>query len=322
MKIVIPGGSGQVGQILCRSFAGDGHEVVVLSRTACAHENRWRTVIWDGTTATDWEHEIDGADVVINLAGRSVNCRYDKSTRREIMDSRVHSTRAVGNAIAGASKPPRLWLQASTATIYAHCYDAPNDEYTGIIGGHEPDAPETWRFSIDVARQWEKTAFDVKTPNTRKVLMRSALTLSPDPGGIFDVLLGLVRRGLGGKSGDGRQYVSWIHDADFVRAVSWLIDHDELEGPVNLASPNPLPNEQFMRNLREACGIKIGLPATKWMLEIGAVFLRTETELILKSRRVIPARLLESGFKFNFPHWKDAAADLCQRWRAAHSQQP
>jgi len=208
-----------------------------------------------------------------------------------------------------------VWLQASTATIYAHRYDAPNDEATGILGGVEDDTPDTWRFSIDVATSWERAATEIETPHTRKVLLRSAIMMSPDRGGAFDILLGLVRRGLGGPNGNGCQYVSWIHERDFVRAVSWLMEH-ELEGPVNLAAPNPLPNAEFMAALREAWGIRFGLPASRWMLEMGAVFLRTETELILKSRRVVPARLLESGFVFDFPAWRAAARDLCGRWRA------
>jgi uncharacterized protein (TIGR01777 family) len=316
MKIVIPGGSGQVGTLLARAFQADGHDAVVLSRNP--GKSPWRVVRWDAETAGDWTAELDGADAVINLAGRSVNCRYNIANRREILESRVNSTRAVGQAIARAAVPPRVWLQASTATIYAHRYDAPNDECTGSLGGSEPDAPDTWRFSIEVAKAWERAAEEAIVPQTRKVLLRSAMTMSPDRGGVFDVLLKLVRRGLGGASGDGRQYVPWIHDRDFIRAVYWLIDHDDLNGPVNLAAPHPIPNAEFMHDLRQAWGIGVGLPATRWMLEIGAFFMRTESELVLKSRRVIPGRLLQSGFTFEFPMWPEAAADLCRRWRARH----
>ena len=312
MKIVIPGGSGQVGTILARAFHGSGDEVVVLSRRADARPP-WRLVAWDGATKGDWQREIDDCDVVINLAGRSVNCRYGPANREEILRSRVLSTRVVGEAVARAARPPRVWLQASTATIYAHRYDAPNDEHTGVLGGGEPDAPSTWRFSIDVARAWERAFDDAVTDGTRKVALRSAMTLSPDAGGVFATLLRLARRGLGGRAGDGRQFLSWIHYEDFVSAVRWLIDHDEIAGVVNVASPNPLPNAEFMRVLREAAGIPFGLPAHKWMLEIGAVFMRTETELILKSRRVVPARLLEHGFRFTHPDWRSAACDLCNR---------
>jgi len=316
-KVVIPGGSGQVGTVLARAFQGDGHEVVVLSRKPTSAP--WRVVEWDAQTLGGWQKEFDGADVVINLAGRSVNCRYNTENRRIIKESRVNSTLVVGEAIARASSPPPVWLQASTATIYAHRYDAGNDETTGILGGQEPNVPDTWHFSIDVATSWEQALDEAATPNTRKVKLRSAITLSPDPGGVFEVLLGLVRFGLGGTAGNGRQYLSWIHDRDFVRAINFLIEHQEIEGPVNLATPNPVPNAEFMRTLRQAWGISFGLPATEWMLAIGAVWMGTETELILKSRRVIPGRLLEAGFKFEFPDWGEAARDLCRRWRELRS---
>jgi uncharacterized protein len=318
MKIVIPGGTGQVGTLLARAFSADGHDVVILSRGG--GKSPGRVVLWDAATIAPWAEEIDGADVVINLAGHNVNCRYSAKNRRLIKESRVNSTRVVGQAIAGAARPPRVWLQASTATIYAHSYDRANDEATGILGGDEPNAPDSWRFSIDVAKAWEQAASEMKTLRTRLVLLRSAMTMSPDPGGIFDVLLRLVRFGLGGTAGDGRQYVAWIHERDFIRAVSWLIEHEQLAGPVNIAAPNPVPNAEFIRTLREAWGTGMGLPAAKWMLEVGAFFLRTETELVRKSRRVVPGRLLESGFSFLFPGWKDAAEDLCLRSRSKREQ--
>jgi uncharacterized protein (TIGR01777 family) len=311
MRIVVPGGSGQVGTLLARAFHGDGHDVVVLSRRPRVRP--WREVAWDGVTIGGWAKELDGCDVVINLAGRSVNCRYSAANRREMLESRVASTRVVGEAIAEARHPPCVWLQASTATIYSHRYDAPNDEASGTLGGDEQVAPSSWRFSIEVARAWERTLDEAATPRTRKVALRSAMTMSPDPDGIFDTLLGLVRRGLGGTAADGRQFISWIHHADFVRAVRWLIEHEELDGAVNVCSPNPLPNREFMRLLREAAGAPIGLPASRWMLELGALFMRTETELILKSRWVVPGRLIQDGFVFRYPFWKDAARELCQR---------
>lgn len=317
MKMIIPGGTGQIGTLLAHTFIAQGHEVVVLSRQPVAAP--WRIVQWDARTLGAWAAEIDGADVVINLAGRNVNCRYTPANRRVILESRVDSTRVVGTAIAQAARPPRAWLQASTATIYAHRYDAPNDEQTGMIGGNEPNAPDTWRFSIDVATAWERELDRAVVPHTRKVALRSAITMSPDRGGAFDVLLGLVRHGLGGTVGDGRQYVSWIHDYDFIQAMLWLIEHDEIAGAVNLAAPTPLPNRQFMRDLRRAWGTPIGLPATTWMAELGAAVLNTETELILKSRRVVPQRLLAAGFTFKFPMWPEAARDLCTRWRSTHA---
>jgi len=318
MKIVIPGGSGQVGTILARAFHRDGHDVVVLSRRP--NVRPWRVIAWDGVTLGDWQREIDACDVVINLTGRSVNCRYTPANREEILDSRVSSTRVVGQAIVRAARPPGLWLQASTATIYAHRYDRPNDEYSGILGGRETNAPSTWNFSIDVARAWERAFDEAATAGTRKVALRSAMTLSPDAGGVFDTLLCLARHGLGGSAGDGKQYMSWIHYEDFIAAVRWLIDRDDFEGVVNVAAPNPLPNAEFMRVLRQACGIRLGLPARTWMLELGAVLLRTETELVLKSRRVVPARLLEEGFRFKYPDWRGAATDLCQQWKSAPSK--
>lgn len=312
MKIVLPGGSGQVGTLLARAFAADGHEVVVLSRDPPPAP--WQTVHWDARTVGDWAAELEGADAVINLAGRSVNCRYHQANRRVILESRVDSTRAVGQAIARCAHPPRVWLQASTATIYAHRFDAANDEATGIVGAGE-DAPGTWKFSIDVAQAWEAALADADTPRTRKVALRSAMVMSPDRGGIFDVLLGLVRRGLGGRAGSGRQYVSWVHEADFIRSLYWLMEHGDVEGAVNVSSPNPLPYNDFMRGLREAWGTRVGLPATEWMLEIGTWLMRTETEMVLKSRRVVPGRLLEGGFEFQFPHWPEAARDLVDRSR-------
>ena len=308
MKIVIPGGSGQVGMVLSRAFARDGHDVVVLSRRPATQP--WRTVGWDGSTVGEWVKELEGADAVINLAGRSVNCRYNAANRQEILDSRVLSTRVVGEAIARCAQPPRVWLQASTATIYAHRYDAANDERTGIIGGDEAGAPDTWRFSIDVARAWEDAFRDAAVPGTRKVALRSAITMSPDAGGPFDTLLGLVRCGLGGPAGDGRQFVSWVHHEDFTRAVRWLIDRDGFEGVVNIAAPEPLPNADFMRELRQAWGMPVGLPSSGWMLDLGAALMRTETELILKSRRVVPTRLLDAGFEFRYTRWADAARNL------------
>lgn len=315
MKVIIPGGSGQVGTVLGHAFHERGDEVIILSRTQ-TNAVPWRVVQWDGETLGEWASEFENADAVINLAGQSVNCRYTQENRRIIIDSRVKSTQVVGQAISESKSPPRVWLQASTATLYAHRYDAPNDEATGIIGGSEPNAPDTWRFSIDVVKKWEREVNAAATPNTRKVLMRSAIVMTPNPGGPFDILLRLVRFGLGGSSGDGKQYVSWIHDLDFVRAVDWLIHHEELEGALNLAAPNPLPNAEFMQTLRRAWGIPLGLPATEWMLELGAWALRSETELILKSRRVVPSRLLDSGVTFQFPTWAEAATDLCTRWRS------
>jgi len=314
VKIVLAAGTGQIGALLARSFLARGDDVVVLTRGT---RGLARVVTWDATTLGDWAAELDGADVVVNLAGRSVNCRYTEANLAEMLRSRVDSTRVIGEAIARAAHPPRVWLQMSTATISAHRLDAANDEATGIIGGSELGVPDYWRRSVEIGTAWERSLAEAVTPRTRRVALRTTMVMSPDRGGIFDVLLGLVRRGLGGPIGGGAQYVSWIHDADFVRAIDFLIARDDLDGAVNLAAPEPLPQADFMRALREAAAVRVGLPATTWMAEIGAWALRTDTELLLKSRRVVPGRLRDAGFEFTQPSWPAAARDLVSRWRAS-----
>jgi uncharacterized protein (TIGR01777 family) len=313
MKIVIPGGTGALGATLVGASLADGHDVVVLSRGGTSAA---RVVTWDGRTSGPWTKEIDGADVVVNLAGRSVDCRYSKENLRQMMDSRVESTRAVGRAIAAAARPPRVWLQMSTATIYAHRFDAANDEATGVLGGGEPGAPRLWDASIDIAKAWERELAAAPTPRTRKVAMRTAMVMVPFDHGAFVPLQRLARCGLGGAIGGGGQFMSWIHDRDFVRAVLWLVGHEQIAGPVNLAAPEPLPQREFARVLRAACGTTVGVPTPRWMLEIGCFMLRTESELVLKSRRVVPQRLLDAGFTFEFPAWPAAARDLVARRRA------
>ena len=313
MKIILAGGTGQVGTILARTFYRDRHLVVVLGRSL--QEVPWRTVHWDGRTLGPWVEELNRSDVLINLAGRSVNCRYTPENRRAILDSRILSTQVLHQAIAALQNPPPVWLNASTATIYRHALNWPMDETSGELGGNEPGAPGTWNFSTQVAKAWEQAFFSTETPATRKVALRSAMTFSPDRGGVFDVFLNLVRHGLGGTNLPGTQFVSWIHDVDFVKAIEFLIERQELSGPVNLASPNPLPNREFLKVLRKAWGTRIGLPTTGWMLELGTFLLGTESELVLKSRQVVPGRLLDAGFQFTFPLWTQAAQDLVTRWR-------
>jgi uncharacterized protein (TIGR01777 family) len=308
MKIIIPGGTGQIGTALAGLLYAEGHEVIVLSRNPAS--TPWRTMRWEGQSLGPWATEFEGADAVINLAGRSVNCRYSPANREAIKQSRVATTRLVGQAIASSKKPARVWLNASTATLYTHRYDAPNDEATGIHGSRDTASPDTWKFSIDVADSWERAAEECDLPDTRLVKLRMAMTMGAGRGGVFDTFRSLARKGLGGTLGDGRQFVSWIHEEDCLRAMLWLIEHEGLEGAVNLCSPNPLPNKEFMRELRKACGVPFGLPAARWMLEIGTFFMRTETELVLKSRRVVPRRLLDSGFCFKFPDWPTAARHL------------
>ena len=312
MKVVIPGGTGQVGTALRRALRSDGHEVVVLTRRPAGDGQ----VLWDGERLGPWAREIDGSDVVINLAGRSVSCRYTKRNLTEMMRSRVRSARVVGQAIAAAERPPRAWLQMSTATIYAHTHGAPNDDVTGVIGGSEEAVPGYWEFSVDIARAWERELAESKVPATRKVALRAAMVMTPDSGGVFDVLSRIARLGLGGPVAGGGQYVSWIHEDDFTAAVRFIIDQDELAGPVNLASPGPMQQRDLMRELRAAWGVPVGLPATRWMAELGALAIRTDTELLLKSRRVVPALLTAAGFEFRHGTWPEAARDLVRRARA------
>jgi uncharacterized protein (TIGR01777 family) len=313
LRVVIPGGSGQLGQILARHLQECGHHVTVLTRGP--YTAPWMTVHWDGVSIGSWTEHLEGADVCINLAGGSVNCRYHRANREAIYNSRIDTTRLLNHVILNLADPPKVWLNASTATIYRHALDRPMDEATGELGGNEPGAPNKWNFSIRVAKDWEAAFFETSTPRTRKVAMRSAIVFSPIAGNPFVIYSNLVRVGLGGMQGSGRQFISWIHDADFARAVEFLIDRDDLDGPVNLASPNPLPNREFMALLREAWDMPNGLPAPAPLLELAAFFHRTETELLLKSRRVIPTRLLQSGFHFEYENWPAAAEDLVYRWR-------
>ena len=311
MKIILPGGSGNIGHALVRALAREGHECVVLTRDPAKVSAPARGVIWDGRTLGPWAAEIDGAHAVINLAGRSVDCRYDEKHLAEMMNSRVDSTRVVGAAIAAAQHPPHVWLQAGTATVYGHRYDAANDEATGLIGD-PPGVPALWVRSVDLGLKWEAAQASVVTPRTRQVVLRTSLVMGPACGAVFSVMAGLARLGVG-RLGDGRQYVSWIHEEDFNAAIRFLIVRDDLAGAFNLCAPHPLPNRDFMAALHRAVGMPFSLPVPEWALEIGAFFRRTETELLLKSRRVVPGRLLAAGFEFRHPHWPEAAADLVGR---------
>lgn len=304
-RIILAGGSGFLGTALARRFIAAGNEVIVLTRSPREHRDGAREILWDAKNLGDWAALVDGADVVINLTGKSVDCRYTENNRRAIIASRVDSTRVVGQAMARCAKPPHVWLNASSATLYKHTFDHAADE-SGETGA-TPEAKD--EFSIEVIRQWEDALNEAATPATRKVALRITLVFGAD-GGVFPVLRRLARFGLGGKMGSGKQYVSWIHEEDFCRAVEWLIAHEDLSGPVNLAAPNPLTNAEMMRLMRKTCGAPFGLPAAEWMLEIGAFFLRTETELIIKSRRVVPGKLMASGFQFHFPQLENALRNL------------
>ncbi len=308
-RLVLAGGSGFLGQALSRYFAALGWEVVVLTRAPRHVGNSVRTVRWDGERLGGWTRELDGAAVVINLAGRSVNCRYHPRNRRVIMESRLLPTRVLRAAIAACSAPPRVWLNSSTATIYKHNLGPAWDE-SGEIAG-TPEAKDA--FSVQVARAWEREFFEARTPGTRRVALRSAMVLGTGANSVLPTLLRLVRLGLGGRMANGQQFVSWIHEQDFCRAIECLLHHEEWTGIVNLAAPNPVTNAEMMATLRELCRVPFGLPAARWMLEIGAFVLRTETELMIKSRRVVSSLLSNAGFEFRFPLFRGAVIDLLRQ---------
>jgi uncharacterized protein (TIGR01777 family) len=309
-RIVVAGGSGFIGCLLTDNLVARDNDIVVLTRSPKETARSIRQVRWDGYSLGDWARELDGASALINLAGRSVNCRYNARNRREILESRVDSTRVLGEAVARCNTPPAVWLNASTATIYKHTFDRQMDEATGEIGA-TPEAKD--KFSIEVARAWEETLYEAPTPVTRKVALRTAMVFAADKGGVYRTLRGLTRWGLGGTIAGGRQFISWIHEADFCRSVEWLMHRDDFSGPVNVASPNPIPQREMMRIIRRECGVPFGLPATRRMLEVAAFVHRTEAELILKSRRVVPSRLLAEGFQFRFPRMEDAVRDIEDR---------
>jgi uncharacterized protein len=296
-RMVIAGANGFMGLVIADYFKPryDVHTLTRKPLTIAETTNH----LWDGKTLGDWAKTLDGAEVLINLAGRSVNCRYNEENKKEIFDSRTQSTNVLGDAIAGAKTPPKVWLNSSTATIYRHAEDRPMDDETGEIGTG---------FSVEVAKLWEKTFFDAATPHTRKVAMRTAMVLGKN-GGVLPVLANLAHYGLSGTMASGRQYVSWVHERDVCRAAEFLIESG-LEGTVNISAPKPLPNAVFMKRLRQHLKQPLGLPSTRWMLEIGAVFLKTETELILKSRWVLPSRLERSGFRFQFTELPSTLKDL------------
>jgi uncharacterized protein (TIGR01777 family) len=260
--------------------------------------------------------------MVINLAGRSVDCRYNSRNRQEILASRVESTRILGVAMQHLTHPPRLWLNSSTATIYRDSYERDMDEAGGELGGAEAGVPGSWRFSIEVAKAWEDALFSAQTPNTRKIALRAAMVMSAEDDGIFARLVHLASIGLGGPWGAENPWMSWIHEQDFCRGLEFLIAREHISGVVNLAAPFPLPNRDFLSALRTALGVRFGLPSSRWMLALAAFLLRTETELLLKSRRVVPTILLKHGFAFLFPEWPDAALDLVRQWRERRQTAP
>jgi uncharacterized protein (TIGR01777 family) len=313
-KIVLAGGTGTMGLILQTHFAAAGHEVVVLTRRPAIRQHPTaRMVAWDGRTRGPWWKELEGATALINLAGRSVDCRYTPENRAAILHSRLASTHALGEAIAAIGHPPPVWINLSSATVYRHAEDRPMDEDTGELG-HD--------FSPQVVRSWEGEFFRHAREGVRQVAVRCAMVFSRH-GGAFPRFAQLMRWGLGGRHGSGRQYVSWVHEADVARFFRWAIDRQEVQGIINLSSPEPVRETELLHAMRQRIRPWVALPSPRWMLELGALILRTETELVLKSRRVVPTKAQALGFRFAHPQLATALDDLlpahamCERDRHA-----
>jgi len=299
-KLILAGGTGFLGQAIINKFSASCNRIIVLTRGAERTDKNVTYLHWDGKTTGKWAEEIDGADVLINLTGKSVDCRYTAENKAEILSSRINAAKVLGIAVNNAQNPPKLWMNAASATIYRNAEDRAMDEYDGEYGSG---------FSVEVCKAWEKAFDDVVAPRTRKITIRISMVLGKG-GGVMPVLKKLVKFGLGGTMGKGTQYISWIHEEDFVNALAFFIEHETSAGAYNLAAPDPMPNREFMAVMRKKMNRSIGLPAAEWMLEIGAFFLRTETELILKSRRVVPTKLLKEGFVFVHPQTEEALENL------------
>lgn len=296
MKIIIAAGTGFLGKNLEQYFTAKGHQVYILTR----NPKRRSEFYWDATTLGEWKNLLENADVLINLAGKSVDCRYTPKNRQEIYDSRINSTKVLQQAVDQCRSKPKVWMNASSATIYIHSETHLNTEENGIIGDD---------FSMNICKSWEQEFFKTTTQDVRKVALRTSIVLGNN-GGAFPKLKTLTKFGLGGKQGRGNQKVSWIHIHDFCKAVEYVIDHHDLSGPVNVTAPDPLSNEKFMAALRREMNIPFGLNAPAWQLEIASVVLKTETELLLKSRNVYPDKLLKNGFEFTYPKFETALKDL------------
>jgi len=299
-KIVIPGGSGFLGMSLARFFERQGYSVIVLSRKAKKSEGNVSFIQWDGKLLGPWADEFENASAIINMAGRTVDCRYTEANKAQILNSRLDSTKIIGEAIQKCQNPPKVWLNSSSATIYEGSRDKMQDEETGTIGND---------FSMNVCKEWEQMFFSSELPQTRRVALRTSIVLGKG-GGAMQPLLNLAKVGLGGTQGDGGQFFSWLHIKDFVKIVNWLIEHEQIEGVVNCVAPNPVTNKELMQILRKSVGMPLGLPLANWMLKLGAMLIQTETELILKSRKVYPKRLVEEGYFFQYTLLEDAIAEI------------
>jgi len=299
-KIILAGGNGYMGGVFADYYKDIADEVIILSRHYKAPNGNIVTRQWDGTTEGAWIDEIEGADILINLCGKNVNCRYTEKNKAEIFASRLLPTALLGKVVAKLSAPPKLWINITSATIYRHAEDRPQDEATGEIG---------YGFSVEVCKQWERVFFDAQTPKTRKVALRMGIVMGRGDGA-FPRLLNLVKLGMGGKQGNGQQYVSWVHERDAAACTEFLLLNDDITGMVNCTAPNPVRNADMMNALRATWGIRVGLPAPAWFLAMGAVIIGTEMELILKSRWVLPQRLLDAGYKFQFSNIENAFNDI------------
>lgn len=302
---VIFGANGFLGRYLCRHWARKGYEIVAIARSREGWSGDGMFLPWDGKCSGPWELALEGAAVVVNLSGRSVDCRYNAKNREEIFSSRIDSTRAIARAIRQCQKPPALWMNASTATWYRHAEDGPQDEWRGEMGEG---------FSVGIARAWEETFFRETTPAaTRKIALRTGIVMANERRSAFDVLARLTRWGLGGSQGTGNQRVSWIHMQDWLAALDFLVGNPLLDGVFNLTAPEACTNRHLQQSLREGLAMPLGLPTPKPLVKLGAWLLRTEAELVLKSRWVRPLRLEEEGFRWRYRTTETMIADLLAR---------
>jgi uncharacterized protein (TIGR01777 family) len=298
-KIILAGGNGYLGTVLANHFKPFTKEIIILSRHLKAADGNVTTLVWDGKNEGDWATELEDSDLLVNLCGKNVNCRYTEKNKQEILDSRIDPTGLLGKVVSKLKNPPKLWINSASATIYRHAEDRPQDELAGEIGEG---------FSVNICTAWENLFFSFYTPGTRKVALRIGIVFGKSDA-VFPRLLNLVKMGFGGQQGNGRQMVSWIHEQDVAGITEWLLEHPEIEGAVNATSPNPVKNADQMRIIRKAYGIGFGLPAPGWLLEIGSAVIGTETELILKSRWVLPKRLLDAGYVFKYPGMEGAVQE-------------
>jgi len=304
--IIIAGGTGYLGQVLANSHLKENYRFVILTRSLNAWKSseNIRYMQWDAKNQGNWSSEINGSYAVINLAGRTVNCRYTRKNKDLIINSRVNSTHAIGLAIQNSNNPPKVWINSSSATIYRHSEDKLMTENHGELGTD---------FSPQVCKKWEAAINSYELNTTRKVIARTSMILGRT-GGVFPVLRRLVTFGLGGKQGSGEQFMSWLHEHDFVNIIKYFLS-ENCSGIYNVTAPIPIKNKQFLKALRSSLGIKFGLPANKLMLKLGALVIGTETELILKSRNVYPERLLQENFSFRYKKAEQAIKAI------VHSQQ-